>query len=66
MAEPTCPSCAVSGMEHLVSKDSVERSRTKDPWFIVVYCDSCGYVYYVVAMQTFTQPTTPRFVIPKM
>lgn len=66
MAEPTCPNCAASGMEHLVSKDSVERSRTKDPWFIVVYCDSCGYVYDVIAKHTFTQPTTPRFVIPKV
>jgi hypothetical protein len=56
----------VAGVEHLASKDSVERSRTKDPWFIVVYCDNCGYVYDVVAKHTFTQPTTPRFVIPKV
>jgi uncharacterized Zn finger protein len=65
MAEPTCPNCSVAGIEHFVSKRSSERSRTGQPWFVVVYCDSCGHVYDVIAKHTFTQQTQPRFVLPK-
>ena len=65
MAEPTCPKCDASGMEHIVSKESAERSRTKQPWFLVVYCNNCGHVYDVVAKHVFAQPVTPKFVLPK-
>ena len=59
-AEPTCPSCSVAGIQHFASKESMERSRSRDPWFIVVYCDNCGHVYDVVAKHVFTQSATAR------
>lgn len=65
MAEPTCPNCSVSGIEHLVSKESVERSKNRQPWFLVIYCDSCGHVYDVIAKHVFSQQTAPRFVLPE-
>lgn len=66
MAEPTCPKCGVEGVEHIVSKESQERSRTKQPWFLVVYCTSCGHVYDVLAKHVFSQPVTPRLTLPKL
>ena len=65
MAEPTCPKCAIEGVEHIVSKPSNERSRTKQPWFLVVYCNNCGHVYDIVAKHVFSAPVTPKFVLPK-
>ena len=64
MAEPRCPSCDAEGMEHIVSKESRERSRNKQPWFLVVHCDACGHVYGVISKHMFTQPTAPKFVLP--
>ncbi|MBY4676279.1 transcriptional regulator [Marinobacterium arenosum] len=49
MAEPKCPSCAIEGIEHIVSKDSEERARDRNAWFQVVYCNSCGHIYGVFA-----------------
>ncbi|WP_409300458.1 transcriptional regulator [Peribacillus sp. SCS-155] len=49
MTEPKCPECQVTGIEHIVSKDSEEATETKDPWFNVAYCDKCGYIYGVFA-----------------
>ena len=63
--EPRCPSCNVVGIEHFVTRDSVEVSRSRDPWFVVVHCDQCGHVYNVLAKHVFTQATTPHFVISK-
>ena len=59
-AEPTCPSCNIAGIQHFASKESMERSRSRDPWFVVVYCDNCGHVYDVMAKHVFTQSATAR------
>ena len=45
------------------SKESLERSRSRDPWFVVVYCDNCGHVYDVVAKHVFTQSGSARLVV---
>ena len=45
MAEPKCPECGVVGADHLVSKESKERSNDREPWFNIVFCDQCGHVY---------------------
>ena len=66
MSEPKCPSCSISGMEHIVSKESTERSRTRQPWFLVVHCDACGHVYGVFAKHTFSQPVTPKLTLPNL
>ena len=52
-------------MKHIVSRESAERSRTRQPWFVVVYCDACGHVYDVVAKHVFSQPLPPRLVLPE-
>ncbi|MDA1075322.1 MAG: hypothetical protein O3A63_11260 [Proteobacteria bacterium] len=52
-------------MEHIVSKDSVEKSKTRQPWFVVIHCDGCGYVYGAIAKHTFAQAVTAKFVLPK-
>lgn len=66
MAQPKCPGCEVDGIEHIVSKESSERSKTKQPWFLVVHCDNCGHVYGVLAKHTFSQPVTPKLTLPKL
>ena len=48
-----------------ISRESVERSRTRQPWYLVVYCDNCGHVYDVLAKHVFSQPLTPRLTLPK-
>ena len=63
--QPKCPSCAVIGIDHIVSTPSKERSRTKQPWFYVVHCNECGHVYTTIAKHFFNQPVTPNFVLPK-
>ncbi|MGG4217299.1 transcriptional regulator [Paenibacillus jamilae] len=52
MAEPKCPECKTVGLEHIVSKESDEKSQGGDPWFDVVHCDECGHVYGVFAKIT--------------
>ena len=64
MADPTCPNCSVAGIEHIVSKESTERSKTRQPWFLVVHCDECGHVYGVFAKHTFSQPLMPKLTLP--
>ncbi len=66
MAQPKCPECGIQGMEHIVSRESVERSRTRQPWFLVVHCDGCGHVYDVIAKHVFSQNVPPRLVLPEM
>ncbi len=63
--EPRCPGCDVRGIEHIVSKESSERSRNRQPWFHVIHCNQCGHVYNVLTKHVFTQATVPRFVLPK-
>ena len=60
---PTCPKCGASGIDHFVSKESTTRSRYREPWFFVVYCDQCGHVYDVIAKHVFAQTAT-RVVLP--
>jgi len=55
----------VSGIEHIVSRDSIEKSRDRKPWFQVVHCNACGHVYSVLTKHVFSQSGTPRFVLPK-
>lgn len=64
MAEPKCPECEVAGMAHIVSKESSERSKTRQPWFLVVHCDQCGHIYGVLAKHTFSQAVTPKLTLP--
>ena len=66
MTEPCCPDCNVEGIENIVSKESVERSRTRQPWYLVVYCNNCGHVYDILAKHVFSQPLTPRLTLPKL
>ena len=66
MAEPTCPNCAATGIDNIVSQESVERSKTRQPWYLVVYCSECGHVYQVLAKHVFSQPVPPRLTLPKL
>ena len=65
-AEPKCPACGIQGAQYIVSKESRERSKARQPWFIIVHCDECGHVYNVLAKHVLTQPTSPNFVLPKV
>ena len=65
IAAPKCPACAITGIEHIVSVPSQERSRAKQPWFYIIQCANCGHVYNTLSKHTFTQPVTPKFVLPK-
>ena len=65
-AEPKCPDCGITGVQHIVSKESRERSKTRQPWFVIVHCDECGHVYGVIAKHVLSQPTSPNFVLPKL
>lgn len=55
MAEPKCPECSISGMEHIVSQDSKERARDQRAWFQVAYCNNCGHIYGVFAKHVMNQ-----------
>ncbi|MEQ8861058.1 MAG: hypothetical protein RIC56_20615 [Pseudomonadales bacterium] len=63
-AEPKCPDCGVQGMNHIVSRESVERSRHRQPWFLVIHCNACGHVYDVIAKHVFSHSVPPRLVLP--
>jgi uncharacterized Zn finger protein len=65
VAEPKCPQCETEGIDHIVSKESRERSRARQPWFLVVHCNACGHVYGVIAKHTFAQPMAPNLVLPR-
>lgn len=62
--EPCCPNCSAEGIEHFASRESSQRSRSRDPWFFVIYCDQCGHVYNVLAKHVFSEQTT-RVVVPE-
>lgn len=64
-SEPRCPDCGVTGMEHIVSRESVERSKARQPWFHVIHCDACGHVYDVISKHVFTIEAPPRFTLPR-
>jgi uncharacterized Zn finger protein len=66
MTEPRCPDCNIEGIENIVSKESVERSRTRQPWYLVIHCKNCGHVYDILAKHVFSQPLTPRLTLPKL
>jgi len=65
MAEPKCPACGVQGIDHIRSAESRERSRARQPWFLIVHCDQCGHVYGVVAKHVFSETIPPRLVLPE-
>jgi len=52
-AKPKCPSCSVTGIEHITSTPSVKESKGGDTWFDVAHCDACGHVYGVFAKVTY-------------
>lgn len=56
--EPTCPKCGVAGIEHFASRESKQRSRNREPWFFVIYCNKCGYVHNTVVKHVFSQTAT--------
>jgi len=64
MSEPKCPECAITGIEHIISKESAEKSRNREPWFLIVHCNACGYVYNVLSKHVFSQTRTPKFKLP--
>ena len=66
MTEPRCPDCGVEGVEHIVSRDSKEKSKTKQPWFLVIYCQACGHIYDVLAKHVFSVPVAPKLELPKL
>jgi uncharacterized Zn finger protein len=66
MAEPKCPNCAIEGIEHFKSKDSIERAKNGTPWFILVYCGECGHVHQTLAKHVFTTSTSSPFIMPNL
>lgn len=65
MAEPVCPTCNLSGVQNFASKDSQEKSRNGEPWYMIVHCNGCGHVYGVFPKHVFSQTTHPKLVLPK-
>lgn len=59
-AQPKCPSCEIQGLEHIVSKRSVEEAQNGDAWFNIAYCDECGHVYGIFN-KVVHEPTVPSF-----
>lgn len=55
--EPICPVCQIEGIEYIISKESIEKSRIDEAWFDVVYCSNCGHIYGVFA-KTVNKPVT--------
>ena len=62
MADPACPTCKVSGIEHIVSRPSDEKAKQGTAWFYVAFCDQCGHVYGVFAKHVFGR-TGPQLVV---
>lgn len=65
MTEPVCPGCGAAGTSHFVSKDSREKSRGGQAWYVIVHCDVCGHVYGVFPKHVFAETTLPRIVVPR-
>ena len=63
-AEATEYLAGEQGVDHIVSTPSKERSRAKQPWFYIIHCANCGYVYNTISKHTFSQPVSPKFVLP--
>jgi len=53
-------------VDHIVSKESKEKSKTKQPWFLVIYCEGCGHVYDVLAKHVFSVPVALKLSLPKL
>ena len=64
MTEPTCPSCRVAGVDHIVSTASTEKAKQGTPWFYIAHCDSCGHVYGVFAKHVFGR-TGPQLIVER-
>jgi uncharacterized Zn finger protein len=47
MVNLQCPNCGTSGIENVVSGNSVRKSKDGDIRFHIVYCMLCGYIYGV-------------------
>ena len=65
MAEPKCPQCSTEGIEHIVSKDSAEKSRQGKSWFNVAHCDQCGHIYGVFSKYIMGVNPGPTLVVPE-
>ena len=63
IADPSCPSCAVRGMDKIVSRPSSETAKKGQPWFLVAQCADCGHIYGVFSKHTFGPPGGPQLVI---
>ncbi|WP_307941546.1 transcriptional regulator [Pseudomonas mosselii] len=63
MAQPKCPDCGITGIEHITCEESTVQSKGGDPWFEVAFCDACGHVYGVFA-KIVKGPTPPSFEMP--
>ncbi len=56
---PKCPSCSVSGKDHIIATESTEKSHGGDAWFHIVSCSACGHVYGVFPKIVYTRDVTP-------
>ena len=63
IADPHCPSCAVLGMDKIVSRPSSETAKKGQPWFFVAQCADCGHIYGVFSKHTFGPPGGPQLVV---
>jgi len=50
-AEPRCPGCSVTGLEHISARNGGASSSAGKQFisspFVVVFCDNCGHIYTV-------------------
>jgi uncharacterized Zn finger protein len=65
MAQPHCPNCKIEGIDHIVSTESIERSKHKSPWFHIIHCDSCGHVYNTIAKDVFVRNRGNQVILPE-
>jgi len=63
IADPSCPSCRVRGMDKIVSRPSSETAKKGQPWFFVAQCADCGHIYGVFSKHTFGPPGGPQLVV---
>jgi len=52
-AEPRCPGCSVTGLEHISARNGGASSSSGKQFisspFVVVFCDNCGHIYAVTS-----------------
>jgi curved DNA-binding protein CbpA len=52
-AEPRCPGCSVTGLEHISARNgnapSSQGKQFINSPFLVVFCDNCGHIYAVTS-----------------